>query len=482
MKIFDNTVFDTKAFFKTTFVLLVITALQMATSGNAYVFMVPIAIFAILTRRVEQMTFWLMCSVLLIIGNKYFMPASPAFLIAQRGMFAFMGLVSLMQITSRRSNPIVAPFLWMFLYIFYMAIVSAAGWNPTISYLKLILFSAIYLAYYGVANLAGQSHRFDERVVRSIILAVCAYLILGSIALIPFPALGQLSGEEFDASLRAGHDVVSLFKGMTMHSQTLAPVMASTFALLFADLVINVRKMNVFYLVLLLLCPYLIYMTSSRTGMLALMAGIAVPSYCVVRMRGIGVRWRGKVKSALFVLFAAAFVAFAAVPQVRDSVVRFALKWNKDARASDFTVTDAVSSRQGLIDSALDNFKKSPVIGNGFQVSEAYASLRRSTLKDLLSAPIEKGVWLTAILEEGGFVGFMILVGFYLCLGLTLLRRGAYTGLTTLSVLLFANMGEFTMFSMSAMGGYAWAMVFVGVAMDCARIRRDSRTIVVTAR
>lgn len=132
-----------------------------------------------------------------------------------------------------------------------------------------------------------------------------------------------------------------------------------------------------------------------------------------------------------------------------------------------------MSTRQAIVDRQMENFRASPMVGNGFQVSEAQIGLRNATWKELLSAPVEKGVWVTAVLEEGGAIGFVILVGFFLTAGMLMLKRGAYTGLSVLAVLLVSNMAEFTMFSMSAMGGLFWAMVFIGTAMDAARIRRD---------
>lgn len=138
----------------------------------------------------------------------------------------------------------------------------------------------------------------------------------------------------------------------------------------------------------------------------------------------------------------------------------------------------AMGTRQFLIDAQIYNFKKSPYIGNGFQVSEEMAYTKTTSFKDLISAPIEKGVWVTAVLEEGGVIGFTILVLFFLGAILTMLRRGAYTGVTVLSALVVSNLAEFTMFSMSAMGGLFWALVFIGAAMDTARIKQDQTILV----
>lgn len=473
MKLFDNTIFDKRCYLKTVFGLALMVPLQMATGGAGFAALTPFAFVSIMTKRVEQMIFWLLTSMLLIVGNQYLLPKGPAFYVAQRVIFIFMGFCMLIQIFGRRQSPAVSPLMGMMVYCAYMAVVSLWGWNPVISTFKLFLFSIIYLAYYGVANLAGQNPRFDPRKVRSIVLAIMSFLFFGSLLLIPFPAISQLTGEEYLDALKSGSGVTSLFKGMTMHSQTLGPVVASMFAFLFADLVINVRKMNGLYLAHLLACPLLIYKSSSRTGMATMVMCVLITGWFLMRMKGVGARWRGKVKSILGVTAAVVVMAVAALPGLRQSIVRFALKYQREAATSDFSVESAMATRQFLIDAQMDSFRQSPLFGNGFQVSRSMINLKMKSWKDLISAPIEKGVWITAVLEEGGAVGLTILVVFLLVAGFTMLHRGAYTGLSVLMALTISNMAEFTMFSMSAMGGLFWAMVFVGAAMDSVRIRQD---------
>ena len=93
-----------------------------------------------------------------------------------------------------------------------------------------------------------------------------------------------------------------------------------------------------------------------------------------------------------------------------------------------------------------------------------------------LSAPVEKSVWVSAILEETGIVGFSVFLFFIL----TVFFRGntnrCYIGNTAFLTLLVANMGEFTVFSMSYTGGFQWAMVFVGYMFDAIR-NRAQRTM-----
>jgi len=474
MKILDNTVFDVKTYWKAlaTFVL-VITPLQMATKGAGFALLVPFALIALFTRKAEKVLFWMMCATLLINANQFFLPKGMTFFIAQRVLFFFVGGMALLQLLGRRNSPFVSPFGGIFAYLAFMAATAPFGWNPTISLLKLLLFSAVFLAYYGMANMAGQSRSFDARRVRSVVLAVMSYFVFGSIAIIPFPAISQLSGLEYEEAVLAGRAVTSLFKGMTMHSQALGPIMAAIYAFLVADFVVNVRKANGLYLALLGSAVVLIYMSSSRTGMGAALAATALTGYCAMRMHGIGARWRVKVRSALAVLALLAAVAVLAVPSVRRSVVRYALKYNQTAEVSDFSTEQMFATRQGIVDNQMEHFRRSPLVGNGFQVGYNHAFLKKMEFQQMLTAPVEKGVWITAVLEEGGLIGFAIFAGFALTAGTLLLRRGVYTGFVSFGTMLVSNMGELTMFSMSATGSFVWALVFVGAAFDAARAQAD---------
>ena len=124
------------------------------------------------------------------------------------------------------------------------------------------------------------------------------------------------------------------------------------------------------------------------------------------------------------------------------------------------------------MDSAMANFEESPAIGNGFQVSAQMADMDIRSWKQLLSAPIEKGVWITAVLEEGGIFGLLLFCGFLLIAFPLLLSRQAYLGVCALFVFIISNLGEFTFFSASGNGGLLWAVTFVGLTLDAQRVAR----------
>ena len=125
------------------------------------------------------------------------------------------------------------------------------------------------------------------------------------------------------------------------------------------------------------------------------------------------------------------------------------------------------------MDNAIANFKESPWIGNGFQVSEDFDHREIVSWKQVLSAPIEKGVWVTAVLEEGGVFGMVLFVTFILTAIFGLLSKRAVIGASALFIFVVSNLGEFTFFSMSYTGGLMWAMVFTGIALDAQRLKED---------
>ncbi len=347
----------------------------------------------------------------------------------------------MLQLLGGRKSPIVSPFLLLLPYVLFAVLPSMLGWAPVISYLKLVLFFVIYVGFWGVANQVAIMPRLETSKLRAMALAVAVFFLIGSILLIPFPAISQLSGEEYVEAMLRGREAISLFKEMTMHSQALGPIVSVFAVFIFSDWVFGVRRFSWTHAILLTCCPVLSYMTSSRTAMGSLILGLLFVCFCVMRERGVGARWRGKVKNAIFASIGFAFIAIIAIPAARDSVVRFALKWDRNTVASDFTMERALKTRQGKIDSTLSNFEKSPLIGNGFQVSEDMVGQRRKSWKEYLSAPIEKGVWITAVLEETGVIGMGLLLLFAIGGGLKLMSQRAYISLSLLFTVFVVNLG-----------------------------------------
>ena len=464
--------YDTKLILKTLSALIAIMAICKVSDGSGILVTVPFLLAAMVKRNAESVFFWMFFLLTSVCINSFFLPKGPAFGIIQRGALLLLGLSGLACWAGQRKAAITSSMLLMYAYVIYMIIPSSSGWAPYVSFLKLILFFFIFNALVSTTNSLLVSRQLDVRRLRSIYLAFATLFIFGSLLLIPFPAISQLSGEDYLDAIKSGADVVSLFKGMTVQSQALGPIIVVFAGTLLSDLLFGIRKVNWLYVCLLAICPYLIYKTSSRTAMFSFALICCLNVYLIMRARNIKSTWRTKVFSTAIICAILAVAGVAAVPSFRDGVARYILKYDTNAKMEDVNFETAVSTRQTLMDTAMEDFRKKPILGNGFQVDErllSFLDLKKGGL--ILSAPIEKGVWVTAVLQEGGLCGFVLLVAIFINIVIVLFKRHYYIGLSMFATLLLLNMGEFTMFSMSGMGGFIWAMVFVGVVLDESRIR-----------
>ena len=168
------------------------------------------------------------------------------------------------------------------------------------------------------------------------------------------------------------------------------------------------------------------------------------------------------------------FVAVATIPDARQGMVNYALKYSNDDHAK-FSTEEMMATRQGLIDRAMYNWRKKPLIGNGFQVSDEMQYEHRKGFADYLSAPIEKGVWISAVLEEGGIIGLSLFCFFWITAFFSLWAGRFYGTASLLLSLVIMNMAEFTIFSMSGIGGFIWCLVFMMAILEGWRV--DSERI-----
>ena len=464
--------YDKKYLFKCLLWLGIVFGLMRVTGGAGFAIVIPIVLYCALARRTEALLFWMLVAVCSIIINPHIVMKGGGYAWMQRGLMLFLGLIMTAHVMSYPMHGAMRPYAGMLFYIMFMAISSIQGWNPKISYLKLFLFFLIYFAYFGVSNQVGINPQVSSRKIRSVMLSIAILFIFGSIALVPFPGLSQLKASDFEAGKVDLSNFTSLFMGMTNHSQCLGPVVSAASVVLLGDFLFSIKKVDLLYMCMLLCCPYLVYLTSSRTGMGSFILGQLFVLWVFMNAHGLGSRWKSKVMTIAMMLLTLLLVAVTCMPSLQSKALKFATKFEK--RDSKNMSTEAIiSSRRGLMDAALYNFKKSPLLGNGFQVSAEMKNRKEKGLA-VLSAPIEKGVWVVAILEEGGIFGFAIFAIFLVVSGWNLLMRRCYLSLSLFFTIIVSNMAEFTMFSMSGMGGFMWGMVFIGAAFDAIRIKQET--------
>jgi len=477
MKLLTDDIYDLRALKKYAIILGAFTVLSYLTRGYIFAVLPVMVFFAVSRGKLVDLLLWVMVLSFTGVSNPFIFPkTSMTFVIARLSLFAVAGILAF-RVFGRRNALIVSPFIGVFFYIGWAAIVSLQGYEPIVSYLKIVLFIPIYIALYAVANEITASTRVNAKAVRSAILAIVSLVVFGSFALIPFPGLSQFHAfraQDAAMAARMAAEGTSLFMGLTNQPQALGPMLGVLLTVVFGDLVFSVKRWEPIYVALLGIGAVLLFKTSSRTGMGTFIAGIAMVMWLFSHARAVDTRWKGKVVSALFLFGIVGFVAMLAVPKVRNKVLGFMLKVNTqnvEVQTSDITLENLSSSRQMLVESAWENFKRKPFTGNGFQVSAEMQFEKRSTLMEYMSAPIEKGVWVTAILEEGGLMGFLLFAGFLVVCFALLVKRHAYIGAGALWVFAVVNLGEFNFFSMSYTGGFEWALVFAAVILDGQRMK-----------
>lgn len=444
-----------------------------ATGGVGYLLIFPFILVAFSKNRPELMLYAMLMTTVVTYGNAWLTPKDASFSVAARLVYVVVGWFLTMQILGRRHLAQTKPLLFLFAFLFYMALISSVGWMPLISYLKLILFTIVYLAFYSAANASVLQGRATPGALRGVFLAIVSFMVFGSLALIPFPGIGKMNAAEAVA-MGLSVESIGLFMGVTNQSQALGPTLGVLGTAVFADLLFTVRRWDRLYIALLLGTAILLYYTSSRTAMGTFVAGACFTAFLFVNgnTKRIGGKWKAKAVSTLMLLGIVGSVAFFATPSLRDAAIRFIFKTgDQEVAMENQTYENFTSSRRGLVDRAVVNFKASPWIGNGFQVGIQHKDMEIVSWKQLLTAPIEKGVWIYAVPEEGGIFGMALFILFILVAFTGMLRHRAFTGACALFAFLTANMGEFGFFSMSTWGGLVWGIIFTGCALDALRER-----------
>lgn len=468
--------YDKKYLFKCLLWLGIVFGLMRVTGGAGFAIVIPMALYCVLARKTEALLFWILVAICALVVNPHIVMKGGGFGWMQRGLMLFLGSAMAINVMAYPMHFAMRPYAGMLFYILFMILSSMQGWNPKISFLKLLLFSLIYFAYFGVSNQVGINPQVSSRKIRSVMLSIAILFVIGSVVLVPFPGLAQLKASDFEAGNVDLSSYTSLFMGMCNHSQCLGPIVSSISVVLLGDLLFSIKKVDLLYILLILICPYLVYLTSSRTGMGAFVLGQLFVFCVFMHARGIGSRWRSRVMTWGMTILTLLLIALACIPSLQEKTFRFVLKRGDNISRRNVTVEDIISSRRSLMDNAINNFKKSPLIGNGFQVAKDMDAARQEGMM-ILSAPIEKGVWITAVLEEGGVIGFAIFVTFLLSCIIRAINRRAYIGASCLFLCTMTNLGEFTFFSMSYTGGFTWAMVFVGLALDVRKMSDENEAL-----
>ena len=365
------------------------------------------------------------------------------------------------------------PFGILLIYLCVAAISSASGWAPVISYMKLVNFLVFLIGiWFGVSGF--DHNEIETQTIRATFIALAAFLILGSLAILPFPGVSTLNAlaiasEETDVMVRnqilsemIDSGSMTLFCGVTFQSQTLAPLLSCAFAWLLCDMLFIEECFRWPHVVMLLGALPLLYKTRSRVAFFCLVVIAAIVYLYLPRRIQMGMRmkkWLGGVLAGMAVLG----VCIAACMEISDDAISKWIRKTDDVEGDTRSLQEAfTSSREGLIEMCMDDFKRNPILGMGFQVA-SYTTERLEGAKGLiLSSPIEKGLLPVMVLGETGIVGFIAFGLFLICFFSSCSRKKLDITIGLTAVLLATNIGEATFFSPGGPGGIEWMFTIVG--------------------
>ena len=449
--------------------------LALKTSQFAIYAFGAVLLFTLTLKHTEYSLFMLIMLAALSVINNYIVPKGFNFYLITRGSFFVLAVIMMFKAGFRRSAWLMSPFWFLFVYIFYMMAISLVGWWPMVSELKAILFLVFITAITQTVSAVIQEGA-DIRKIRSAMLTVAIFYILGSMAVIPVPSIGNsmtLSALDGYGQIVDATDFSGLFNGVTWHSQELGTIAALLNAFLLSDYLCNFQRGNRLYQLLLVCIPILIYKSSSRAGLIAYLLSITLTILFFNRERRVSQGKKARAITSLVLLILIATIGIVLTPGAGKRMEAFLRKTQDvELMGGDRSLAeDLTHSRMGLVEKGMANFRKKPLIGNGFQVSEEMQFWDKDKMGLILSAPIEKGVLPVMILEEGGVIGAIFFLAFLFAVYVKYLRLRFTCFLSTFSVFLFLNSAEATYFSTAGGGGILWTICIVALLMDMERYR-----------
>lgn len=365
------------------------------------------------------------------------------------------------------------PFFGILPFLMVAAISSADGWAPSVSYMKLVNFIVfLFGIWYGTQNL--QQRPKDVLLLRSFFIAMACILVFGSILTIAVPSVGYATGlryalREGGAALanevfrqRQADSAATLFCGITNHSQALSPLLALTVGWTLCDMLLLERRFRWLHLAIIVFTLPLAYMTRSRVGLVSLISALVAGGFYAARKVDLPARLRVRLNNSIW-LGMGLMLLGAVVIQLKGGYMSQWIRKTSDVSGDSRTLGEALtSSRFGLMEYSLYEFRRNPLLGSGFQVAEYTQDLVRGNKSFILSAPIEKGVAPVMVLGETGILGEICFVIFLVSFYGACARRKYIVTSALFTVFFVTNMAEATMFSPGGIGGILWMISVVG--------------------
>ena len=320
-------------------------------------------------------------------------------------------------------------------------LVSAA---PLVSLLKLTAFLM------GVATLAVGFHRTsrsDPQLWLSWLYTLALLILFGSVPM-------------YFTSLGYSRNGVG-FQGFLTHPQTFGPVLAPLTALLMGLYLFGDRRSPLVTWGVVLGWAGMFF-SQARTAVFATLLGLSVVLVTALvgrRAWRAGLRRAASRRAVQIGTVAVALLAWAQQTSAADHLREFLVK-----RAGDATVMESLQMSRGrLALTSFQNFLEAPVAGIGFGVASDPRVSRAAAAEGPLGLPVqasvEKGFMPTAVLEETGLVGAVLVLVLVASLLAPTYRYRDPTLLWVVATALMVNLGEMVFFSFGGMGFYLWIVM-----------------------
>lgn len=415
--------------------------------------------------------------------NPIIMPMGGSFGIIVRFGPLLIGLALMLRGLSSGGQSRV-PLGMLVAFLLVAAVSSIGGWAPIVSYLKMANFFVFLLGFwFGLTALEKDSNGIDY--LRATFLAYTIFLIFGSAALLPFPGISTLSGFQFalnegnieaaNLAMMTAEGMAALFCGVTRQSQSFAILTGMVLAWLIADMLVVEKRFSKLHLALICVGVPLLYLSRSRTGLFAFAIGVMMVAVWLPNKIMLPPMVKRHLKTGVAAMLVLGFIG-AVISEMSSDSISLWLRKVENVEEDTRSLSEAVtSSRQGLIDESMNDFRRNPMLGSGFQVAEYTAEqVARAGSGLVISAPIEKGLLPIMVLGETGVVGAIVFAIFLISFYTTSCRRRLYVTAALFTVFLATNMGEATFFSPGGEGGVLWTISIIGgycIDMQLARER-----------
>lgn len=339
--------------------------------------------------------------------------------------------------------PVPRAFWWLTVLVVTLVLFAVtASRLPTVSLFKSLSFymgtATALVALYRTRSLSDYWHL--------LLLTLSVFVILGSLPLYFFREYGFA---------RNGVG----FQGLLTHPQTYGTITAVLTAYV-TGLIVFDQKRSWILLSTMVVGWGGVYFSQSRTGMLALvLSGIMVVGLALLKPR----TWLPHLRQAMtlptLTVGVLALGTFGVLfgPRLSEGLVSFLLK----DEASQNVIGALEESRGGLVERSMKNFRAAPLTGIGLGVPSELedAKIEYGPLGVPISASVEKGFQPTAVLEEIGIVGAVLLVLFLIVLLAPVMRRGTMPLAWMMLAMLLINMGEAILFAIGGNGLFVWVFL-----------------------